>query len=125
MRDENKFLFLCDSVQKFLAEFNDHTKVARVAILKLDHLYYKSDTLYAKIKECPDGKESFIIDNDSKGYINDLVNIINNHGTAKMKLRAALYQIYHLSIHKRFHEARDLLLKTHIVDVIHLQDIGS
>lgn len=42
-----------------------------------------------------------------------------------MKLRAALYQIYHLSIHKKFYPARDLLLKTHIGDIIHLQDIAS
>lgn len=44
-------MFLCDKVQKFIAEFGDYPKAARVAILKLDHLYYKNDSLYAKIKE--------------------------------------------------------------------------
>lgn len=43
IRDENKFLFLCDTILKFISEFNDFPKAARVAILKLDHLYYKND----------------------------------------------------------------------------------
>jgi translation initiation factor 3 subunit C len=51
--------------------------------------------------------------------------LINNYGTPKMRLKAALYIIYHHSIHNRFTQAKDLLLKTHIGDVIHMQDIGS
>lgn len=49
MRDDNKFLFLCDQVQNFLTEHNDNSKAARVAILKLDHLYFKNDTLFKKM----------------------------------------------------------------------------
>lgn len=35
----------------FLSEFNDLEKQARVALLKLDHIYYKHDNLYAKMKD--------------------------------------------------------------------------
>lgn len=49
LRDENKFLFLCDQVQNFLVEQGDASKASRVAILKLDHLYYKNDSIYEKI----------------------------------------------------------------------------
>jgi translation initiation factor 3 subunit C len=119
-------LFLCDSILNYIKEFNDYPKAARIAILKLEHLHYKNDSLYQKFRECqPHSKESYIIEGDSKPYIDELVNLVSNYGTAKMKLRATLYQIYHYSIHKKYYEAKDLLLKTHIVDVIHLQDIGS
>jgi 3-polyprenyl-4-hydroxybenzoate decarboxylase len=28
---------------------NDYSKAARIAVLKLDHIYYKNDAIYAKI----------------------------------------------------------------------------
>lgn len=42
-----------------------------------------------------------------------------------MKVRAALCQAYHHGLHKRFSEGRELLLKTHVGESIHLQDISS
>lgn len=42
-----------------------------------------------------------------------------------MKVRAALCQAYHHGLHCRFQEGRELLLKTHVGESIHLQDIGS
>jgi translation initiation factor 3 subunit C len=54
-----------------------------------------------------------------------LVDLINQHGTARMRIRSALYIVYHHSIHNRFKVAKDLLLKTHIADIISLQDIGT
>ena len=125
IRDENNLLFLFDRVQRFMVEFNDFPKAARFAILRLDHLYYKNDLLYQKMREANvDPNEVYVVHDDTQKVVEELVNLINNSGTSKMKLRAALYQIYHHSIHKRFHEARELLLKTHISDIIHLQDIG-
>lgn len=33
--------------------------------------------------------------------------------------------VYHHSIHNRYHEAKDLLLRTHVSDIVHTQDIGT
>ena len=51
IRDENKFLFLCDYLLRFFHEYADLPKAARVAILKMDHIYYKNDQLYRKMHE--------------------------------------------------------------------------
>jgi hypothetical protein len=45
-----------------MADLNDLSKVARVAILKLDHLYYKADSLYIQLKKAPN-------DADNRPYI--------------------------------------------------------
>jgi len=34
----------------FLTESKDLNKASRIAILKLDHLYFKNDVLYEKIR---------------------------------------------------------------------------
>jgi translation initiation factor 3 subunit C len=61
---------------------------------------------------------------DSRRVLGDIVKLINQFGTLKMKMRATLYLIYFHSIHNRFTDAKDLLLKSHIGDVVYLQDIG-
>ena len=124
LRDDNKFLFLCDKVQAFLSDHSDNKKAARVAVLKLDHLYYKNDSLYQRIvtsnQNSKDENRPYTVNGESQKVLNELVTLINNNGTAKMRMRASLYQVYHHSIHNRYHQARDLLLKTHIAEGIHL-----
>jgi len=131
IRDENKFLFLCDEVLAFVAQHNasESSNTARIALLKLDHLYYKNDTLYAKFKESKQTENlqdpSYVPEKESRLVIEDLVRIVNTYGSSKMKVKAALQQAYHHGLHRRFFEGRDLLLKTHVGESIHLQDIGS
>lgn len=122
LRDENKFLFLSDRVQSYMSDFNDFSKVARIAILKLDHLYYKSDALYVQLRQAPTSdleNKPYIVE-DSKKALGELMRLINQNGTLKMKMRATMYMIYFHSIHNRFYEAKDLLLKSHISDIIYL-----
>ncbi len=111
IRDENKFLYLCDSVQNFLIEFNDNSKASRVAILKLDHLYYKNDSMHSKISQRPansnDDNKPYELNGSSQNILGGLVELINNNGTSRMRVRAALYIVYHHSIHNRYHQAKD------------------
>lgn len=52
IRDESKLLFLCDDVQAFVNLYSpgENSNISRIALLKLDHLYYKNDTLYSQFK---------------------------------------------------------------------------
>ena len=127
IRDENMFLYICDSVSAFLNKYfpSEQLKAARIALLKLDHIYYKNDSLYAKFRSDPTAQGSYIPQKESRILIEELVSLINQKGTSKMKVRAALCQVYHHGLHRRFYEGRELLLKTHVGESIHLQDIGS
>lgn len=107
LRDDNKFVFLCDQIMAFLSESRDLNKASRIAILKLDHIYFKNDVLYEKIRSAnvqdDEDNKPYIINENSEKVISELVDTVNKNGTPKMKLRAALYLIYHHSIHNRFH----------------------
>jgi hypothetical protein len=48
LRDENKFLTMIDQIIDFLLTHDDKSKASRVAIIKLDHLYYRNDLMYVK-----------------------------------------------------------------------------
>lgn len=124
IRDENRFLYLCDSITKFVQSTfpSEKSKIARIALLKLEHLYYKNDSLYTKFTQ---NGESYIPTQPSISFIESLVQLINASGSSKMKVKAALCQAYHHGLHRRFYEGRELLLKTHVGESIHLQDIGS
>jgi len=120
IRDENKFLYLCDAILAYISQYTgENSNTARIALLKLDHLYYKNDTLYAKFETTGD-EPSYVPSKESRLVLEDLVRVINQYGSSKMKVKAALQQAYHHGLHRRFFEGRDLLLKTHVGESIHL-----
>ena len=51
INDENKLLFLIDSTMDLLSQFDLDVFRARIALIKLTYLYYKNDSIYAKIKK--------------------------------------------------------------------------
>jgi len=51
--------------------------------------------------------------------------IVLLYGDERMKMRSVLAQIYQHAINDRFYEARDLLLKTHLQDVVAQTDIST
>jgi translation initiation factor 3 subunit C len=123
IRDESKLLFLCDDVQAFVNLYypGENSNISRIALLKLDHLYYKNDTLYTQFKANNSTTEpTYIPNKDSRVLIEELVRIVNNQSSSKMKVRAALMQAYHHGLHRRFYEGKELLLKTHVGESIHL-----
>ena len=49
--DENKLLFLIDETMEFLSTFDLDMFRARINLIKLQYLYYKNDSTYAKMKK--------------------------------------------------------------------------
>ena len=63
----------------FLNEFDQQENCARVAVIKLTYIYFKSDSIYASIKEKMRGQQmdnrTYLVDN-SQNVIADLVKLI-------------------------------------------------
>ena len=51
INDENNLLFLIDKVSTFLQEFDLEMFRSRIAIIKLQYLYYKNDIIYDQIRQ--------------------------------------------------------------------------
>ncbi|KAG7393964.1 Translation initiation factor 3 subunit c [Phytophthora pseudosyringae] len=62
---------------------------------------------------------------DAEKLLRDVCRFVFQHGDIRAKTRAMLSRIYHHALHDRFHEARDLLLMSHIQDNITDADIPT
>lgn len=119
--DENKLLFLCDSLLEYFNKLEQHEYQNRVAIVKLNYIYYKNDSIYAAIKQrlgkAPAGV--YFLAN-SQETVAELAEIVQKWGLPKQRVRVTLQQVYFYAIHNKLREARDLMMKTHMSQVITL-----
>lgn len=107
LKDECLLIKQCDAFMSYLAKQGEHEKAAKIGLIKLDHLYYKSDQLYEKTKAALKGKadklaELYFLDAPSADVIDSLVSNIIKHCSKKLQLKAILLQCYHHAIHNRY-----------------------
>ena len=105
-------------------------KVARIGLIKLDHIYYKHDDIYTKTKDkLKDQKdkldELYFPEEPTEKMVDALVQDIVAHLPGRMKVKAILLQCYHHAIHNRYFVAKDLLMKSRIARVIGSQPIAN
>ena len=107
LKDECQLVKQCDNLMSYLSQHNDMEKVARVGLIKLEHIYYKNDSLYEKTKQALKGKadklaELYFLDKPSAEVIEDIVANIVKNCSYKLKVKAILLQVYHHAIHNRY-----------------------
>jgi len=126
LRDENDLLFLVDKVIEYLKEYKDDEKLAWVAIIKAEHVYYKSDTIYATIKKRlpADNKTVYFVNEKESSMlvIKGLIQLISKNASSRINIKATLFQIYHLALHNNYFEAKTILLKSNLAEVISSYD---
>jgi len=111
VKDELDFVELYKSALKFYQRQNDMVTLAKVAAQLIQHVYFRVET--------PTDNGELI-----KG-VAEWTKIVLRHGDERMKMRSVLAQIYQLALNDHFFEARDLLLKTHLQEVIFHTDIST
>lgn len=127
VNDENKLLFLCDKLFGFFESMDQPEYQARVAVVKLNYVYYKQDSLYEKIKArlgSRSSKNVYIVES-SVETVSSLVAHVKQGGIRRQIIRASLQQVYHLAMHNKLREARDLLMKMHMAQQISAQTIDN
>jgi len=111
VKDELDFVDTYRSALKFYQRQNDSVNEAKVAAQLIQHVYFR-------IEDPADNGE---LTKD----VAEWTKIVLKQGDERMKMRSVLAQIYQHAINDRFFEARDLLLKTHLQDVISHTDIST
>lgn len=125
LRDETKLVELLTTFQRYYERADEKSDAAMLAELKVEHLYYRHDSLAvqidAAVKQAESGDAAPPAEDekvDMAEQISDLCIYIYQNGSDKQKTRAMLCQIYHHALHDRFLEARDLLLMSHLQETI-------
>ncbi|CCG83090.1 Eukaryotic translation initiation factor 3 subunit C [Taphrina deformans PYCC 5710] len=130
LRDESALYTTIVRAQIYL-ETNGEKNIARLVTRRLEHLYYKSVQLIAATEantyeNLPANVNSQITPrNDDVPLIKRLAMYLYKNGSGLQRTRAMLCNIYSLALADYFHEARDMLLMSHLQDTIHNADIQT
>ena len=86
---------LCDIIMAFLAKHKEDEKIARIGLVKLEHIYYKKDTLYEltrkKLENNPVKlEELYLPDEPTEDMIGKLITVITKNCTSRMRVKALL-----------------------------------
>jgi len=130
LRDEASLYELIVRVQLYYERpepaDRDIDSLTRTVIKRVEHLYYKSDSinnpLETKVLEKLNKSTDRI---DCSNLVHQLCSFLYKNGSDLIRIRALLYHVFHHALHDRYFKARDMLLMSHLQETIQHADIST
>ncbi|KAI8808227.1 eukaryotic translation initiation factor 3 subunit 8 N-terminus-domain-containing protein [Cladochytrium replicatum] len=129
LKDETALYALIIRAQRYQerTRSGDFDAVAPTLMRRLEHLYYKPDqvvrTVEAAVKALPGWKDSG--SDDPNTLVTDLCVRLYQSQNDRIRIRTLLCHVYHHALHDRFHQARDMMLMSHMQENINSADIQT
>eukprot|EP01105_Mastigella_eilhardi_P026464 TRINITY_DN769_c0_g1_i1.p1 TRINITY_DN769_c0_g1~~TRINITY_DN769_c0_g1_i1.p1 ORF type:complete len:926 (-),score=355.52 TRINITY_DN769_c0_g1_i1:65-2683(-) len=111
MGDEASLVSLAERMLVHYHAANNMPFAAKVATIVIQHTYYKLEKP-GREKEAESAAKT----------LQERAALVYQHGEERLRVRAVLCHVYFQAIHDRFHEARELLLRTHLQETIAYMD---
>jgi hypothetical protein len=136
LADEDKLLELAAVVHEYYTKCEKYGAAARVAALRVEHMYYKHD-MVCEAKAVADAAAANAaaeegatpvepVPVDTKNAIHNLALQIYRDATEeRTKNRTILCQIYHHAVHDRYFVGRDMLLMSRLQENIQYEDVST
>ena len=124
IKHEIIFLSLCKKVENFFKNLNNKNSIAKIYLLVILHIYYKSDDLIKttiKKLNIQLNEEDYLqkmLNEDSKEYFKLLCNEIYQNLDEKNKVKSMLCNVYYLCINNNFEEAKLLFNSSYSYEII-------
>ncbi|KAK5582734.1 hypothetical protein RB653_004319 [Dictyostelium firmibasis] len=119
LQDEQIILDLGTSLQKYYEAAANNGAAAKIAIRRVEHIYYKSSNLKNNIIP------TTMSLSEQTTLMSKLSSFIYKFGDERLNARTILCNIYFNAINNKFHEARDMMLMSHLQDNPTLMDVST
>ncbi|EGB09021.1 hypothetical protein AURANDRAFT_25214, partial [Aureococcus anophagefferens] len=149
LRDEAPLTDLAAGVQAYYVRVGDDKAAATVALLRVEHMYYKHESIASAVRDAQayranerDSSKSHPgawlgaataaatapddeVVGDASASVRKLCEYVYAHGDDRCRTRALLCHVAHHALHGRFYVARDLLLMSHLQDTAYMSDVET
>ncbi|WWC65606.1 eukaryotic translation initiation factor 3 subunit C [Kwoniella dejecticola CBS 10117] len=130
LRQEAPLYTLIAKAQSLFEREASTDSTARAVIRRLEHVYAKPNVIIEHFEsKIPSTLPSTIVPRETQrsaeGLIHDLCVYIYGSDAPVLRARAILFHIFNHASHGRYHQARDLLLMSHLQDTIQHADVTT
>ncbi|GIY08831.1 eukaryotic translation initiation factor 3 subunit C [Caerostris extrusa] len=140
LKDETAVCKIIERLQEYLTDRGTPSELCRVYLRRIEHLYYKFDSRVFNKKADQTLSVLYDVgvmagqtpaeikpeDEDSAALITRLWKFICAKDTTdRIRTQATLFRIYHLALHGRYFQARDILHMSHLQTTIEHSDVTT
>ncbi|XP_076800416.1 eukaryotic translation initiation factor 3 subunit C-like [Clavelina lepadiformis] len=130
LREEVNVVNVIKKLKKYVEYIGSSQNICNAYILLIEYVYYKYDhKAIVKGKAAASEDKGDEVDEEVEDPSTMMKQfcqyIYAKDSTDRIRTRAILHHIYHHSLHDRWYEARDLMLMSHLQEMIDLADIPT
>ena len=123
LKEEPRVVKIIKKLKSYCEQVGSTQFICRAYLLLIEYIYYKYDRSAllsaSKVEGSEKSQDSFEVMKTLCQYI------YAKDSSDRLRTRAILFHIYHHSLHDRWYEARDLMLMSHLQEMIDAADIPT